>query len=169
MADSFIGMAIKLTFPDGVIVETDSVREAVQVRTAFAGARTRSARQTAPLVRAESSTPVPPKRDDPIDLSDTATRFLDLLMQNAAGVNTDQAARALHVGLKSLPPVVRGLRRWCSERRLAFASLISSAPKYVNRKPLTLYALTDEGRRTFGPVVQAQRNGAAARRDAVAN
>jgi DNA-binding PadR family transcriptional regulator len=151
-------MTIRITFPDGLVVETDSVREATEVRNAFTGKRTRRL----PLVKSPEANR---SATSSSELSALPVRFLDLLSQHPAGINTDTVAKTLGIGPKSIPPILRALNRWAKHRSFDLKRLISGTAQFVDRRPVTFYRLTDEGRKAFGAIVQAHRNGAATRRD----
>jgi hypothetical protein len=71
------------------------------------------------------------------------------LLKSNTDLHTDQLTTALGIEPKSLPPVLRSLKRWCEHQKLNFSGLIETKPIYANKRYLTSYHLTDQGRLTF--------------------
>lgn len=93
----------------------------------------------------------PRSRSDtkPSDLGEMATRFLDLLLKTDKGLNTEEVAVNLGISPKSLPPILRSLAKWSRVKKLDLDGLITRKMAYVNRRPVTVYNLTDHGRLTI--------------------
>jgi hypothetical protein len=127
------------------VVEVDTLDELRQLQ------RSRSRERRLPTHGA--SVPVPKHSGD---LSDTTKQFLLVLMKASKGMNTEQAARLLHLDSRGIPPLLRGIARWCRDRNVDRNSLLISKAVYVNRRPVTHYTLTDAGKTTFGPIAADQ-------------
>ncbi len=84
-----------------------------------------------------------------IQLTDLAKGMLSAMLQSGQGLNTDELTKTLGIEPKSLPPVLRSLRKWCQEKKLDFEGVIEKRPAYLNKRYVTVYSLTDHGRVTF--------------------
>jgi hypothetical protein len=89
-------------------------------------------------------------------LSDEAKRFLLLLMTAKNGSNTTDIAKRLGLEARQIPPILRTLSRWCGEKKVDRDTLLTTRMDYVDRKPVTTYTLTDQGKTVFGPMAAEQ-------------
>lgn len=129
--------------PNGV-VEVDTIDELRQLQRSRG--RERQAAPHAPTRPLKSTT----------DLTDTTKQFLLVLNKAPNGLNTAQIAKKLDLDSRSIPPLMRSISRWCRDNGQQRDKLMNSTAIYVNRRPVTLYALTDEGRTVFGPIAADQ-------------
>ncbi len=86
-------------------------------------------------------------------LNEPAKAFLSALLRSSSTQNTDEIEKATGIKAKQLPPVLRLLTKWSKDRKLDLVTLITRKPVYVNRRPVTAYSLTDEGRAKFAGMV----------------
>jgi hypothetical protein len=121
--------------PNGVI-ETDSVAEALQVQNALAGKKPRQQRGA-----------IPKRSNDTLNLH--AKQFIQALIASPTGLTTERAAAALGVQPMSIPPVVRSLNKFCQRRHVVFGKLVTRTTAYENRRQVSVYAFTAEGRTFF--------------------
>ena len=80
------------------------------------------------------------------ELGEMANRFLRLMLTTDQGMNTEQVATTLGISSKSIPPILRGLAKWSRAKKRDIDGLLTRKTAYVNRRPVTIYNLTDEGR-----------------------
>jgi hypothetical protein len=139
---------IKLTTPDGFTFEIDSIDQAVALKQRLGSSSASAPRQP----RAQSNAAPQPKRGGDV-LTMSTVEFLDVLWKAANGLTTDEAAAALNVNPKSIPPLVRSLHNWCSRRSLKLDDLLTRRPRYIDRKQVTQYKLTEQGRHEFMSIV----------------
>jgi hypothetical protein len=140
--------------PDGTI-ETDTLDDALKARDAVLGRKTNQ-RHARGIVTKKSDTL----------LSDVTKAFLRALVQSPNGLTSTQAATAAGIGTKSLPPVIRGLNEFCRRKHIVMDSLVTRKTKFENRRPVSLYALTEEGRRFFEPTLKAHSSNEKSKGDA---
>jgi hypothetical protein len=128
------GMAYRV-LPNGVI-ETDTLAEAIAAQTAVTG------KKPAKLHTA--------RRADNDTLNGNAKQFLRaLIAAPKTTLSTEQAAKALNFGPKSLPPVIRSLNNWCRKHRVTLDAMVKRDTAYEDRRVISVYRLTDEGRQFF--------------------
>lgn len=123
-------------------IGTDSPQAALELQRAILGRKTRVSR---PAGSATSSS-------DTLNLK--AKLFLAALLKTGKGLTTEQAARAIEVAPKSLPPVVRSLNSWCKHQKIVLDQMVKRTTAYDNRRVISLYNLTDEGRVFFAGRVE---------------
>jgi len=88
------------------------------------------------------------------ELGEMAGRFLGLLLTTNEGLNTEQVAAHLSIGPKSIPPILRSLAKWGKLKKHNLDGLLTRKMTYVNRRPVTMYTLTEQGRLMFVGKVQ---------------
>ncbi len=123
------------------VVECDTIEELRKLQSRRPTQKPRSVDRTKPTA---------PKA---IELTEPTKLFLNALLKSTSGLNTDQLALELGIGAKSLPPVLRTLKKWCERKKLDFEGLINRRPGYVNKRYVTTYSLTDQGRVKFASLV----------------
>jgi len=121
--------------PDGSI-GTDSPQAALELQRAILGKKTRG-----PTSGSASTVQDAPNPKVKI--------FVAALLKSAKGLTSEQAAQVIGIGLKSLPPVVRSLNAWCKHHKVNFEGMIKRTNQYDNRRVISLYSLTDDGRLFF--------------------
>lgn len=121
----------------GGVVECDTIHELRQLQDA------KPRRQSsAGSYRSHKAAPEP-------ELSDLARAFIVALLKAPSGLVTEKAAAELAIGPKSIPPQLRLLTKWSREKKVDLQGLLTQKVEYINRRPQTLYQLTEEGRKTF--------------------
>ena len=134
-------MAFRM-LPNGV-VEVDTIGELRQLQ----GKRPERQPRNQPRASNKSA----------FNLSDTTKRFLLLLLRAPQdGLNTAELAERLKLESRGIPPLVRGVATWCRDKKLDRDKLLTTRMDYVDRKPVTVYKLTDQGKTTFGPMAAEQ-------------
>lgn len=89
-----------------------------------------------------------------LELGELARRFLGLLLTTTEGLNTEEVATKLGIGPKSIPPILRSLKKWGRVKKHDLDGLMTRKMVYVNRRPVTIYNLTEEGRVMMAGKVQ---------------
>jgi hypothetical protein len=145
-------MAFKL-LPDGTI-QTDSVEELLEARAALAGEQSSKRQRANPKSRSAKVR---------VELSNTVKAFLVALLKHPTGLDTHQIAKAIEIDPRQVPPVIRHLTKWAEGAKVKLDDLLKRKPQFENRKPVTLYALTEDGRTTFGPMLGFQNGNGEAR------
>lgn len=125
------------------VVECDTIEELRQLQ----GGRPRRSQPTGSRRSAKSTHS---------QLSDTARALIVALLKAPAGLHSEAAAKAIGIGTKSLPPQLRLIAKWCRDQKLTVESLLTQKVQYINRRPQTLYQLTDDGRTTLPTILGLQ-------------
>ena len=127
-----IGVAFKI-LADGS-VETDSLEEALQIRKAIL--------KEASKEGAEGQKPSE-------RLSKDTANFILALADGP--LTSEEAAKAANISTKAIPPLIRGLGIWSKRHGINLSDAIIRTQKWIDRKPVSTYQLTEYGAEQFEP------------------
>src|ERR1700683_1443402 len=135
------GVAFQI-LPNGNI-ETSSAEEALELQ--------------ALILRRKARKQVAPDHGSPKseELSDDTVRFLYALATGP--VTSDEIAQEANISIKSIPPIVRGLNNWASNRGLKLNDLLIRTQKSVKGKLVSTYTMTDKFAEILSPIIGAQK------------